>query len=392
MKRDVGLIGGIVALLFLFGVAHATTWYVHPDSTLNTIQAGLDSCADNDTVLVAPGIYYENLIWPNMDGINLISEFGPDTTIIDGDSSGRVIEVTTGVDSITIIQGFTIRNGYVDVYSVGGGIYALNSSPIVTNNIIANNIAGIGGGVACVSNSSPIIANNTIIGNTASFDLSRGGGGVYCCSSSAIITDNTIVGNDVGWCSVGGGISCWYSSPTISGNNIYSNFAQFGGGINCTYSSPLIDSGAIANNNGDGVYCEYESNPVINYNHITDNTGYGVRNVDSTVIIDGQHNWWGDPSGPGGVGPGMGDEVSEWVDYDPWLLSGPSGVVALDRMPLRFKQFGATIINGPLQLPKDKKCKVFDIMGRVVEPTKITRGIYFIEIDGVVTQKVVKVR
>jgi hypothetical protein len=28
----------------------------------------------------------------------------------------------------------------------------------------------------------------------------------------------------------------------------------------------------------------------------------------------------------------------------------------------------------------------------VVEPTTITRGIYFIEVDGVVTQKVVKVR
>jgi hypothetical protein len=51
-----------------------------------------------------------------------------------------------------------------------------------------------------------------------------------------------------------------------------------------------------------------------------------------------------------------------------------------------------TIFRGPLQLPEDKKCKVFDITGRVVEPSKIQPGIYFIEIDGVVTQKVVKVR
>jgi hypothetical protein len=37
------------------GLARAdrTVWYVHPDSALNTIQAGLDSCADNDIVLVA---------------------------------------------------------------------------------------------------------------------------------------------------------------------------------------------------------------------------------------------------------------------------------------------------------------------------------------------------
>jgi DNA-binding beta-propeller fold protein YncE len=52
----------------------------------------------------------------------------------------------------------------------------------------------------------------------------------------------------------------------------------------------------------------------------------------------------------------------------------------------------ATILSGPLLLPEGKKCKVLDIMGRVVQPDKITRGVYFIEIDGVLTQKVVKVR
>jgi hypothetical protein len=38
------------------------------------------------------------------------------------------------------------------------------------------------------------------------------------------------------------------------------------------------------------------------------------------------------------------------------------------------------------------KCKVFDIRGRVVDADKIQPGIYFIEVDGVVKQKVVKVR
>jgi hypothetical protein len=51
-----------------------------------------------------------------------------------------------------------------------------------------------------------------------------------------------------------------------------------------------------------------------------------------------------------------------------------------------------TIFRGPIQLPEGKECKVFDITGRVVQPDKIQPGIYFIEIDGVVTQKVVKVR
>ena len=52
----------------------------------------------------------------------------------------------------------------------------------------------------------------------------------------------------------------------------------------------------------------------------------------------------------------------------------------------------AIVFRGPLQLPAGKKCKVYDITGRVVEPIKIQPGIYFIEVDGVVTQKVVKVK
>ena len=69
-----------MVLLFFYSTTYATTWYVHPDSVLNTIQAGLDSCADNDTVLVAPGIYYENITWPDIDSIVLTSESGSDMT------------------------------------------------------------------------------------------------------------------------------------------------------------------------------------------------------------------------------------------------------------------------------------------------------------------------
>ncbi len=64
---------------------------------------------------------------------------------------------------------------------------------------------------------------------------------------------------------------------------------------------------------------------MINYNNITGNTGYGVNNVDSAVLIDASYNWWDDPSGPGGWGPGTGDSVSRYVDYEPWL-SQPVGI------------------------------------------------------------------
>jgi YVTN family beta-propeller protein len=56
------------------------------------------------------------------------------------------------------------------------------------------------------------------------------------------------------------------------------------------------------------------------------------------------------------------------------------------------KVYGSTILSGPLFLPEGKTCKVYDITGRIVEPDRIQPGIYFIEVDGVGTQKVVKVR
>jgi hypothetical protein len=68
------------------------------------------------------------------------------------------------------------------------------------------------------------------------------------------------------------------------------------------------------------------------------------------------------------------------------------GINDIDFANLEKRTFSPTIFRRPLQLPADKKCRVFDITGRVVDSSKIHPGIYFIEVDGVVTQKVVKVR
>ncbi len=55
-----------------------------------------------------------------------------------------------------------------------------------------------------------------------------------------------------------------------------------------------------------------------NNNSIWGNDIFGVYN-DGTGTLDATCNWWGDASGPSGEGPGMGDAVSDNVDFEPWV-------------------------------------------------------------------------
>lgn len=54
------------------------------------------------------------------------------------------------------------------------------------------------------------------------------------------------------------------------------------------------------------------------YNNIENNRVSGALN-EGENNLSATYNWWGDPSGPSGAGPGTGDAVSENVDYTPWL-------------------------------------------------------------------------
>lgn len=81
------------------------------------------------------------------------------------------------------------------------------------------------------------------------------------------------------------------------------------------------------------------------------------------------------------------------VDPDVWLLKmEPDVFIEENNTVIKKTEYSATIISGPLLLPKGKTCRVFDITGRAVAPGNIRPGIYFIEIDKKIVQKVVKVR
>jgi hypothetical protein len=162
-----------------------------PSLPFKTIQAGIDAAYDGDTVLVADGTY-TGIGNKNLDfggkAITVKSENGAAVTIIDCKKDGRGFCFHSGETELSVVDGFTITNGYVGSDEGGGGIECSNSSsPTIRNNTITGNSSGFGGGIACNS-SYPTISNNTITGNSAAND----GGGIECYQSSPTIINNTI--------------------------------------------------------------------------------------------------------------------------------------------------------------------------------------------------------
>jgi hypothetical protein len=186
-----------------------------------TVQAAIDSAGPGDTVLVAPGRYYENLRFGPRNFV-LTSHYalGGDrshiaATILDGSrpadpDTASVIIMDGDQDSTTVIQGFTITGGrgtlWLDprhklLYREGGGILCEFASPVIQYNIIEGNEAveggeGVasagGGGIRCGFNE-PTIRNNVIRGNRG-----RYGGGIVLFYAAARVQNNLITGNSGG--------------------------------------------------------------------------------------------------------------------------------------------------------------------------------------------------
>ncbi len=90
---------------------------------------------------------------------------------------------------------------------------------------------------------------------------------------------------------------------------------SYGAGISVLGDAAI--EGNLVRNNGRGIDILAGSSQ-IRSNRIQGNW-FGVTNNNKSVIVDGLHNWWGDASGPSGEGPGTGDAVNAYVNYDPWI-------------------------------------------------------------------------
>lgn len=286
------LLNTIVMFVTVAIPVEATIRYV-PSQYL-TIQAAINSASPGDTVLVADGTYTgagnRNISFFGKV-ITVRSESGPESCIIDCQGLGRGFYFQSHENRNSVLDGFTIINGYV-TNSNGGGILCEDSSPTVTNCIFRNNTAysssaGLsvfGGGMCNSYGSSPLVTDCVFIGNSGGW----GGGMANLVASRPTVTKCVFIGNSTQH--MGGGMFNTNSSyVTVSSCTFISNSSDgLAGGmwnyqsnigvINCTFS------GNSAARQGGGIYIR-ESSPVLSNCIFWSNSDRGGTGQSAQIYI-----------------------------------------------------------------------------------------------------------
>jgi len=292
------------------------------------IQDGIDAVAENGTVYVFNGTYYENVVVNKT--INLIGG-GRNGTIIDGGGSGDVIYVTA--DNVTI-SGFIVGNSGINW--IDAGIKLFN----IWNCRIENITASSNGDGICIY----YYSNNNILKNCNTYNNSHEGILLFCSSNNILKNCNTYDNHQGIWlnCSSNNILkNCntydnhqgiWLlpnsNNNTITNCNIYSNF---GDGVSLEFSlNNIITNCNILSNNFHGIDLHSSDSNII-YNNYFNNTInayddgnniWSISKTPGTNIIGGPYlggNYWSDFDEPS---EGAYDNNSDGIVDSPYYISG----------------------------------------------------------------------
>ncbi len=247
-----------------------------------TIQAAIDAALPGSTILVAPGLYSENISF-NGKNVAVQSTGGPLVTTISAMTPARVVTFTGGEGANARLQGFRITGGV-------GGIICFNASPTITDCTVTGNViptsapTSHGGGILCAgttSSASPVITNCRVTWN---YTIDVGGG---------------IAIENLGPGSVSPTISgCTISNNSADGLLSYpnNNFPDGGGGIylfrqvNVGPSAPVIDRCVITDNttlgNGGGIGAWYVNTVTVKSSRIALNGAFGATGLGGGVYAN----------------------------------------------------------------------------------------------------------
>ena len=299
------------------------------------IQVAIDSLiTTGGEIWVQEGTYYEKLYLNAF--VHLFGGFSGSETnreqrnwfthesILDGENTGTVVTIT-GVGDISTLDGFTICNGNAGT-AYGGGIAVISCAPIITHNLISNNVALSGAGI-CIGNSLGCVVDaNRIVNNKAlrpanysPFMLSIYGGGImifaYNANPNVIVRNNLITDNSADGLAprsgYGGGVY-WCGNGQMMNNTFLRN------------SSLMEGTNSATSDNGGQIYSEggyVLSTPDVIINNVFSEIKSGIvvkTSKTSNLIIS--HNIFNGTNSAAFVIPASRFDTNSNLFADPLLL------------------------------------------------------------------------
>ncbi len=269
--------------------------------------------------------------------------------VISGTISGNTVH-NNGYIGILLskwVDGVTVENNTVTghnrdqdgagIFFYYGGYPERSKNVLVRNNTVTGNIRGIVAYYASYST----IEGNTITTDSGSFPEGQAAikldnanhitvrDNTISCDGTGITVakshDNTFTGNTIK--------NAKFAGVLIWGGSAYDNTFT-ANTITGTTSLTLWAGSTWEETQADGVFLDDDAGTgnVFHYNSIYGNADDGMENQIASTVVDATINWWGDVSGPydpsdtDGLNQynpdGLGDPVSEYVLYDPWIGQG----------------------------------------------------------------------
>jgi parallel beta-helix repeat protein len=417
----------ILVLLGLISLAGATILHV-PSALYPTIQSAIDAAAiSGDIIQVAAGQYIENV---NVNkSVTLQGASAATDTVTAANASAHVFNITA---SNVAISGFTATGAI----GTGTGSYAgMNFTSGVTNCNIHDNILTVNEyGILIVDPENTTVAGNNIFtnniatnNNISGIEMQHSYGNTFMTNTSNSntkygfrldgVSHNTFTGNianlntQYGFSLVKGSSTngCEYNMFT---GNIANSNTQYGlredNGDHNTFTGNTFDSNIIEGirlkeiitnltlennnitNNGIGINIATAVTDVstwtVLHNNIAGNATYGIWNS-STVsrnMLIAENNWWGDATGPynATLNPtGTGNDVTDNVDFDPWLLTPHTGWYVSVPMPTlippKYVKDGGAIVAATS--PTDEANAIYAFKGWRSKEFKMFNGTFWID-------------
>lgn len=292
----------------------------------SSIQEAINDATIGDTIDVSSGLYYEHL---TINKTLTLQGENKDTTVIDGNGNGTVVDVTS--ENVTI-TGFTIRGSGCSCADYAG-VYAEPSSQNL--NLTGNSIVLSGFGIKLNKASNVTLSHNEIADNSYAVEITFSSGNSIIGNEMANnvygfdlnpSSDNIIVGNNMT-----SNTNYDIMLRSSSNENIFAEneITKSSHGVRLYSSFNNTFNGNFVSDNAIGIDIQNSTDNDLYQNSFTDNSqhiqfyGSGLDNTwDEDNVTGG--NYWNNYTGIDSNHDGIGDspQVLDSSNQDNYPLMG----------------------------------------------------------------------